>query len=190
MCKEKYRDVIEEHLLTQGKTANLNVFKKYRPNYVEQTGVLTQFACDNCTEFDSAKIGLDSASKYIHDCRTKQCRNYVEYMGDKCTCNKCKECLIINYGNMDAYSLLKELCCSSEATEPKLFCAEGKCLVRSCCPAKYERLLLFGRGCHTYKGRNIVRDVEFKRVEKVDIDDKKYKFVVYDTLPWKESKVT
>ena len=186
-CRNTHPEAIEQYLLNKGKKANIKVFKECRPNFVQQTGILTQFACDKCTDYDFAKAGLKTVTKYIHNCNTKQCRNYRYPMGNQCTCDRCNECLITKYGNMDIYALLKELCCATGGPYPYLMCAEGRCLNRNCAVRKYERLLLFGRGCHTYKlPRTIDKIIDFKRISKFEIDGKDHKFVVYDSLPWRQ----
>ena len=85
---------------------------------------------------------------------------------------------------MSSYQLLSELCTCGDKAE--LLCSEGKCLhPRSCGVHKYNVLLKYGRGCHSFK-RNIDRNIEFKKVMKYDVDDKQYKFVVTDSLPYNE----
>ena len=79
---------------------------------------------------------------------------------------------------------MKEICCKTE-TGPKLLCAEGRCLYRKCGFTVYRNALVSGKGCHTFKG-NMDFDVEFKRIVQTEIDDKKHKYVVHDSLPWKE----
>ena len=49
--KYENQDLIETHLLSHGKTTNIRTFTKYRPHYIYQTGVLTQFACDVCVDW-------------------------------------------------------------------------------------------------------------------------------------------
>ena len=172
--------MIELHLYGRKGKICCNTFKEYRPNFVEQTGVLTQFACDNCTEFNYVNTGLRVNTKYIHDCQTTQCRNYQYPMGDHCTCTNCRKCMIIKYGNMSSHQLLRELCTCG--TKPELLCAEGRCLKpRNCGVQQYRVLLLYGRGCHSFK-RNIDRDIEFKRVMKHEVDGKEYKFVKSDSF--------
>ena len=98
--KSRNMEFIEEELQGRKGTKRsgkicIKTFTSYRPNFVQQTGVLTQFACDNCVEKDFVQTGLDSNTKYIHDCRSKQCRNYRYPMGDYCTCENCNNCMII-----------------------------------------------------------------------------------------------
>ena len=183
-------ELIEEHLTSQGKKGkktNVRTFKHYKPNYVEQTDCLTQFACDNCTDWGFVKSGLEAVAKYIHDCGSKLCENYDEStMEYGCTCDHCKDCLISKYGRLDSYTLFEELCCDIDGAGPNLFCAEGTCLKGSRCGvSKYKNLLLRGIGCHTHKG-NIKREVEFRRIVKYKVDDKDYNLVVSDSLPWIE----
>ena len=186
-------ELIEEYLTSKGakgKKTNINTFKKYRPNYIEQTNCLTQFACDNCTDWSFVKSGLDGVSRRIHDCGSKECDNYDETtMAHKCTCDDCSACLINKYAEMDSYILFEELCCDIDGSGPNMVCAEGTCLQgRRCGVGKYRSLLLRGIGCHRHK-RNIDIEVEFKRVVKVKVDEESdidYKFVVSDSLPWKE----
>ena len=186
---EKYkfenRELIEEYLIAHGKKINITTFKEHKLNYVEQTGILTQFACDNCTEFGFVKAGLIANIKYVHDCGSESCWNYTQSMGDVCNCDDCAGCLLAKYANLSSYELLDELCCESGEEGPKLLCAEGRCLKRRCGEGRYRSLLMSGRGCHTYK-RNVTREVEFKRIVKHEVDDRDYKFVITDSLPWKQ----
>ena len=183
-------ELIQEYLTNKGKKTNIITFKKYKPNYVQQTDCLTQFACDNCTEWGFVKTGLAGVAKHIHDCGSKDCNNYdASTMQHTCTCDDCNGCLIDKYSKMDSYTLFEELCCDIEGTGPNLFCAEGRCLKGTRCGVgKCRSLLLRGWGCYKHKG-NIDIEVEFKRVVKTKVEedsDIEYKFVVSDSLSWKE----
>ena len=113
------------------------------------------------------------------------CKNYDETtMGIVCDCEDCKACTILNYSRMGSKELVQKLCCQSERGT-KLLCAEGKCLTRNCGANKYRGALFYGKGCHTFNG-NLDFEVEYKRVQKCKSDEKEYKYIIHDVLPWTE----
>ena len=129
--KEENAELIEEYLYSQGKKTNLTTFNDYRPYYVQQTGLLTQFACDTCSEWEFAKTGLTSKYIHIHHCGTRLCPSYLRSVGQYCTCVNCEECHMTRYSKLTGYALVQELCCG-DGSDTKLLCAEGKYLTRKC----------------------------------------------------------
>ena len=181
------KDLIDEHLTGTKWNICINTFTKYRPHYIEQTGVLTQFACDGCTEFDFAQAGLRAGQKRVHKCGTLACPNWRAPMGNQCHCDGCTKCTIFKYSKCCSSELLKTLCCESE-NGAKLLCAEGKCIQRGgrfCGSNKYKSAVLYGRGCHTFSG-DVEFEIEFKRIQKCEVDNKKYKYVIHEKIAWKE----
>ena len=152
--KFENNNLIEAELTNNNEKTTLNTFTKYRPHHIYQTGVLTQFACDTCVEWNFMRTAIDSNTKHLQRCTTKECPQYTESMGNNCICDNCKSCKIIQSQSLVNMQLLDALC-SVDGQKPEKYCVEGKCLHKACGAAIYKRLLLSGRffnttGCHTF----------------------------------------
>ena len=102
---------MQECLTAKNKKTNIETFTDYRPHFVEQTSILTQFACENCLKSDNAKAALNGSVTHIHKCGTSECPNWTAPNGPNCDCDQCKECNILKYCRSDPFELVKKLCC-------------------------------------------------------------------------------
>ena len=88
--------LIQRELLDKRKKApSLWTFIKYRPNNIEKGGGhLTQMVCDGCTEFRFLYQALLRILRSLHQCTKTTCPGYRAPMGTKCTCPRCRNCVI------------------------------------------------------------------------------------------------
>ena len=113
-----------------------------------------------------------------------ECLNWIAEMGKICNCTQCTECIILKFSRIDSSELVTLLCCASEHGT-KLHCAEGVCLRRDCGHSKLGAAIVHGRSCPAFT-EDVDFIVEFKRIQKAEVDGQDYKYVIHEQLPWKD----
>ena len=143
-------DLLYRERLSKGQPIiSKRTFTKYRPNWVDQTNYLSQFACDKCIEFEWMHDGLMKTLKDNHSCGLTTCNNYQENMSTKCICDNCSTCFISELKAAPVKQLLHYLCCDNENEPvPFLDCVSGECDFRPCFSDMFK-LLFAGDECTT-----------------------------------------
>ena len=139
-----------ERLAKQQPLISRKTFTNYKPNYVQKTSYLSQFACTIDTEFDWIHATMMKTLQDNHECGDpNKCTNFAIPMGTRCTCDRCSGCIISELAAIPPKQLLHQLCCNSaDETVPYLDCVKGECFMSECFSDKIKRILT-GGGCDT-----------------------------------------